>query len=217
MKVTLYTYWRSSSSHRVRIALGFKGIAHSVVAVNLLGNEQQSETHAARAPHQHVPALEIDGETFIESVAIVELLDELFPEVRLFPKEPRERARVRALVETVNAGIQPLQNLGVLVRHSSDHDERQAWGKHFNARGLEVIERLMERNDALGARGRFAYGDAFTAADAFLIPQVASAKRFGVDLAKLPRVTAAIAATAELPFVIAASPEAQPDAPPKMV
>ena len=224
MRVTLYSYWRSSSSHRVRIALGFKGIEHAIVPVNLLGGEQRSETHTARAAHQYVPALEItwsgadapriDGETFIESVAICELLDDLFPDVRLYPKDARDRARVRALVETVNAGIQPLQNLQVLLRHSQDHDERNAWAKHYNARGMEVLERLMERNEAHGARGRFAYGDAFTAADAFLIPQAASAKRFGVDLASYPRVSAALETTAKLPFVLAAAPEAQPDAPP---
>jgi maleylacetoacetate isomerase len=216
MKVTLYSYWRSSSSHRVRIALAFKGIEHTTVPVNLLGGEQRSETHTARAANQYVPALDVDGEVFIESVAIVELLDDLFPDVPLFPKDARERARVRALVETVNAGIQPLQNLAVLLRHSEDHDERQAWGKHFNARGLEVFERLIERNEARGVRGSFAYGDHFTAADVYLIPQAASALRFGVDLASYPRVLRAIETTAKLPFVLAAAPEAQPDAPPKM-
>jgi maleylpyruvate isomerase len=213
MKVTLYSFWASSSSHRVRIALGFKGIEHTLVPVDLGAGENREEPHKARAAHTYVPALEVDGETFIESVAIVELLDDLFPDVRLYPKGAADRARVRALVETVNAGIQPLQNLSVLLRHSSDHDERNAWGKHFNARGLEVLERLIERNEARGVRGRFAYGDNFTAADVFLIPQVASARRFGVDLEPFARVRRAIETTAELPFVKAAAPAAQPDAP----
>jgi maleylacetoacetate isomerase len=211
--ITLYSYWRSSSSHRVRIALGFKGIEHRVVTVNLLGGEQQSEEHTKRAPHQYVPALEIDGETFIESVAMMELLDDLFHEAPLYPKRALERARVRALVETVNAGIQPLQNLNVMVRHSSDHDTRNAWAAHFNARGLEVFEKLIERNESRGISGRFAYGDNFTAADACLIPQVLSAKRFGVDIEKFPRVARAIETTQHLPFVVAAAPENQPDAP----
>jgi len=213
MKVTLYSYWRSSSSHRVRIALGFKGIEHTLVTVNLLGGEHRSETHAKRAAHQYVPALEIDGETFIESVAIMELLDDLFPHALLYPKDALDRARVRALVETINAGVQPLQNLSVLVRHSSDRAAQGEWAKHFNARGLEVFERLMERNESHGISGPFAYGDAFGAADVVLIPQVASAKRFGVDVEKFPRVTRAIAASADLPFVKAAAPESQPDAP----
>ncbi|HEY1960083.1 MAG TPA: maleylacetoacetate isomerase [Polyangiaceae bacterium] len=213
MKVTLYSYWRSSSSHRVRIALGFKAVPHETVPVNLLGGEQRSESHAKRAANAYVPALEVDGEIFIESVAILELLDDLFPHALLYPKDAFGRARVRALVETVNAGTQPLQNLSVLVRHASDHDARNEWAKHFNARGLEVFERLMERNESHGIAGPFAYGDAFGAADACLIPQVASAKRFGVDVEKFPRIARAIAASADLPFVEAAAPESQPDAP----
>lgn len=213
MNITLYSYWRSSSSQRVRIALGFKGIEHRLVPVNLLERQHQSAEHSARAASQYVPTLEVDGETFIESVAICELLDDLFPHALLYPKDAFDRARVRALVETVNAGTQPLQNLSVMLRHSSDHDARNAWAKHFNERGLEVFERLMERHEAHGARGPFAYGNAFGAADVFLIPQVASAKRFGVDLEKFPRVRRAIAATADLPFVKSAAPESQPDMP----
>src|SRR5580765_6401199 len=209
MKVTLYSYWRSSSSHRVRIALGFKGIPFETVGVNLLGNEQASDEHKSRAPSGYVPALTIDGETYVESVAIIELLDDLFPDVALFPKKPRDRARVRALVETINSGIQPLQNLAVLARHSDDQAKRVEWAKHYNARGLEVFEHQMERN----GEGRFAFGDNFTAADCFLIPQVFSAKRFGVDVSKFPRVSQAIATTENLPFVKSAAPEAQPDAP----
>ena len=209
MKVTLYSYWRSSSSHRVRIALGFKGIPFETVGVNLLGGEQASDEHKLRAPNGYVPALAIDGDVFVESVAIIELLDDLFPDVSLFPKKPRDRARVRALVETINSGVQPLQNLSVLIRHTDDHDKRQAWAKHFNARGLEVFEHLMERN----GEGRFAFGDNFTAADCLLIPQVVAAKRFGVDVSQFPRVSQAIATTENLPFVKSAAPEAQPDAP----
>ena len=130
----------------------------------------------------------------------------------LIKKDARERAHVRALVETVNSGIQPLQNLNVLLRHSSDHDTRNAWANHYNARGLEVFERLMERGRK-GKDGKFAYGDAFSAADVFLIPQVLSAKRFGVDVSKFPLISAAIASSADLPFVKSAAPEAQIDAP----
>jgi maleylacetoacetate isomerase len=144
---------------------------------------------------------------------MIELLDDLFPDVSLFPKKPRDRARVRALVETINSGVQPLQNLAVLIRHSDDHDKRTEWAKHFNARGLEVFEDMMERNGAKNQMSEFAFGDAFSAADCFLIPQVLSAKRFGVDVSKFPRVSRAIATTENLPFVKSAAPEAQPDAP----
>ena len=213
-RLVLYTYWRSSSAHRVRIALGYKGLQYESVAVNLLAGEQAAEAHAARAPNAYVPALEVDGrDVFVESVAIIELLEELHPDPPLYPRSPFERARVRAMVETINAGVQPLQNLNVLLRHSSDHDERNAWARHYNERGLGVLERMMEQNEARGVRGRFAYGDSFTAADVYLIAQLPAARRFGVDLSRFPRLVAAAASSADLPFVAAAAPEAQPDAP----
>jgi maleylpyruvate isomerase len=212
-ELVLYTYWRSSSSHRVRLALGYKRLQYRSVGVNLLANEQSGPAHSARAPNAYVPSLEMDGEVFVESVAILELLEELHPDPPLYPKAPKDRARVRAMVETVNAGVQPLQNLAVLMRHSEDHDERIAWARHFNARGLGVLERMMDQNDARGVRGPFAYGAAFGAADVMMIPQLASAVRFGVDLAPFPRVRSAVEASADLPFVKAAAPEAQPDAP----
>ena len=213
MHVTLYSYWRSSSSHRVRIALAYKEIAHDVVTVNLLAGEQSSDEHKKRAPSGYVPALKIDDEMFVESVAMMELLDDLFSGKPLYPRDAIGKARVRALVETVNAGIQPLQNLSVLLRHSDDHDTRNAWAKHFVTRGLEVFERLMERNEERGIRGEYVYGDDFGAADCVLIPQIASARRFGVDLSVLPRISAVDKATAKLPFVMTAAPENQPDAP----
>src|SRR4051812_34596631 len=115
-KLTLSTYWRSSCSYRVRIALGYKKLAHEQIFVNLLDGEQKTPEHLARNPIGHVPTLTIDGVTYTESVAIIELLEELYPEPALLPSTPHERARVRALVQTINAGIQPLQNLIVLDR-----------------------------------------------------------------------------------------------------
>ncbi len=212
-RLVLYSYWRSSSSHRVRVALAYKRLQYESVAVNLLAGEQSEDPHVARAPNAYVPALEIDGQTFVESVAILELLEDLFPDPPLYPKSPFDRARVRAMVETVNAGVQPLQNLGVLLRHSSDHDERNAWARHFNERGLRVLERKMQQNVARGVRGRFAYGDTFTAADVYLVAQLPAALRFGVDISKLERVSAVARAYEGLDFLAGAAPEAQPDAP----
>lgn len=211
--IVLYTYWRSSSSYRVRIALAHKGIAHRSVHVNLLKKEQSAPEHVARAATGYIPCLVIDGKPFIESVAIIELLEDLFPRPALFPRDARDRARVRALVEVVNSGTQPLQNLAVLEHVSSDAAARVEWAKHFNERGLAAFERLMAANEAEGVRGRYAYGDYFSAADAFLVPQVYSAKRFGVDLAAYPRVRAAYEAATALPFVRDAAPERQGDAP----
>jgi maleylpyruvate isomerase len=214
-ELVLYTYWRSSSSHRVRIALGYKGLAYRSEIVNLLEKEQKTDAYKKNNPMGHIPCLLVDGKPFVESVAICELLEELHPTPALLPKAPEDRARVRALVEIVNAGIQPLQNLTVLERVGEDKDVRLGWLRHFITRGLTAFEALVERHEAeSGAKGPFAYGEAFTMADAFLVPQVYAARRYGVDLGPLRRVVRAEAAAQELPFVKDARPEAQPDAKP---
>jgi len=209
MKVVLYSYWRSSSSHRVRIALSLKGVPFELRTVNLLAGEQMTGEHVARSPMGYVPCLVVDGETFVESVAIIELLEDLVPTPRLFPRDPKDRARVRAMVEMVSSGIQPLQNLRVLQRASSSKDEQLAFAREFNQRGLEAIERTMESSRV---RGRYAYGDEPTAADVFLLPQITSARRFGVDFSRLGRVVSAADAFATHPAAKKAAPEAQPDA-----
>src|SRR5690349_16915837 len=112
---TLYNYWRSSSSHRVRIALALKGIDYEYVAVNLLEGEQRKETYKARSPTGRVPCLVLDGESFVESVAIIEMLEERFPEPPVYPSGHVGRARVRALVEIVNSATQPYQNNTLLA------------------------------------------------------------------------------------------------------
>jgi maleylacetoacetate isomerase len=211
-KLVLYGYWRSSSSYRVRFALEHKRVPYETVAVDLLKGEQSTPDHKARNPLGFVPCLLIDGVAFSESVAIVELLDDLFPAPPLYPREMYARARVRALVEAVNADTQPLQNRHVLLHVSENADAQKAWAKHFVARGLAAIEGMMEMNAREGAKGRFAFGDALTAADVFLVPQLYNARRFGVDLAAYPRVVAAEAAALETPAAKAAAPEAQKDA-----
>ena len=206
-KLVLSTYWRSSCSFRVRIALGYKKLAYEPMFVNLLDGEQKKPEYLAKNPIGHVPTLTIDGAPYVESVAIMELLEELYPDPPLLPKTPQERARVRALVETINAGIQPLQNLVVLERVAgSDAEKRTAWMKHFIPRGLGAFEQLASES------GPFANGAAFSMADACLVPQVYAARRVGVDLAAFPRIVRADAAASELSFVAAAKPEAQPDA-----
>ena len=137
-ELVLYTYWRSSSAYRVRLALAAKGIPYRSVAVNLLEGAQRSPPHLERNPMGQVPCLVVGGETFVESVAIIELLEELHPDPPLLPREPAARARVRALVEVVNAGTQPLQNLRVLQKLSSDHEVRKDWIRHF----IENLEQV---------------------------------------------------------------------------
>jgi maleylacetoacetate isomerase len=211
-RLTLYNYWRSSSSHRVRIALALKGLAYEYVAVDLRVGEQGSDPHRARSPTGYVPCLTIDGVPYVESVAMVELLEERFPSPPLFPSDPHGRARVRGLVEIVNSGTQPLQNLGVLRRVSADADEQGKWAGHFVTRGLEAFEAAMAVAEREGVGGPFAYGAAPTAADVFLVPQVFSARRFRVDVAPLRRVSRAFDAAMQLEPFRSAAPENQPDA-----
>jgi maleylpyruvate isomerase len=211
-ELTLYNYWRSSSSHRVRIALELKGLQYRYSVVNLLAEEHTSEAHKARSPTGYVPCLEIDGVPYVESVAILELLEELFPTPALYPKDARGRARVRTLVEIVNSGIQPLQNRHVTLFVSPDADLQKRWLQHFVGRGMAALEAALELGEREGARGPFAYGDAPTAADAFLVPQMVSAQRFHVDLAACPRVQRAFDAAMKLDAFRRAAPDQQPDA-----
>lgn len=214
-KLILSNYWRSSCSYRVRIALGYKNLAYDPEFVNLLDGEQKTTEYKARNPIGHVPTLTIDGVPYVESVAIMELLEELYPDPPLLPKTPQHRARVRELVETINAGIQPLQNLVVLDRigdAKTEQDKRVAWMKFFMPRGLAAYEALVARAENEGISGPFSFGETFSIADACLIPQVYAARRVGVDLTPFPRILRIDAAASELPFVAAAKPEAQPDA-----
>jgi maleylpyruvate isomerase len=209
MAISLYTYWRSSSAYRVRIALGAKGIGYEPVFVNLLQGQHKTDDYKATAnPMGYVPCLEIDGAKYVESTAIVELLEDLYPEPPLYPKSAEDRARVRALVQYINAGTQPLQNLAVLEYLSPDHEVRKTWLRHFITRGLDAFEMLASRY----GEGRFSFGDRFGAADVFLIPQLYNARRYQIDLAPYPRISRIEQACTELAFVKAAHPDVQPDA-----
>jgi maleylpyruvate isomerase len=158
---------------------------------------------------------------YVESVAIIELLEELHPAPPLFPAEPHGRARVRMLVEIVNSGIQPLQNSGVVahleevLRHAGAGDPRagtRAWLRHFVDRGIGAFERAMETNARAGVDGPYAYGASPSAADVYLVPQVAAARRFGVPIEPYPRVRAAFEAASQLDAFKKAAPENQIDA-----
>jgi maleylacetoacetate isomerase len=211
--LVLHAYWRSSASYRVRLALAAKRLPHRIVPVNIVTGEQGAESYLQRSATGYVPALVIDGVAFSESVAILELLDELYPDPPLYPRDPFARARVRALVEIVNSGIQPLQNLNVTLRLPGDAASREQWVQHFIAKGLAAFERAMSHHEAAGVSGNFAFGDSLTAADLVLIPQLAAARRFHVDLTAFPRITRAGASALLVPGLDAAAPEKQPDAP----
>jgi maleylacetoacetate isomerase len=218
--LTLYTYWRSSASFRVRIALAYKGLAYDPVFINLQAGEQRKEEYRAVGhPMGYVPCLVVDGVQYVESTAIIELLEEIHPSPPLLPKLPGDRARVRALMQVVNAGIQPLQNLAVLDYLGPEPARRVEWMRHFITRGLAGWEALAARfeKESGGERaagGPFAYGPDFSAADVLLIPQLYAARRFDIDLTAFPTIMRVEEATKDLPFVKAAYPDAQPDAKP---
>ena len=215
MTLRLYSFWRSSSAWRVRIALGLKGLGYQYVAVDLGAGEQWSEAQKARNPSHQVPVLEVEAagqplRRLVQSMAIIEWLDEVHPAPPLLPPTADGRARVRALAEHVNSGIQPLQNALVLkrLRDKVPGWDRE-WARQAIAEGLAALELAVGG----GGAGRFCHGDAPGLADCYLVPQLYSARRFGVDLAGLPRLLRIEAACAPLPAFQAAHPDRQPDAP----
>lgn len=216
MTMRLYNYWRSSASWRVRSALHLKGIAFEYVPVHLVQGEQRSAEHQARNPMEQVPALELElpgrGRVVVtQSLAIIELLDELHPEPALLPRDPYLRARARELAEIVNAGIQPHQNLTPMGRIDAlQAGAGKLHARHFNDVGLAAYEAR-----AKDVAGRFSVGDSPSIADLCLIPQIYSARRFEVpDLeARFPLLMRIEAACNALPAFQAAHPDAQPDAP----
>jgi maleylacetoacetate isomerase len=213
VNLVLYHYWRSSSSWRVRFALHYKGIPYESRFVNLRAGEQSKGEHKQLSPLGVVPCLLVDGRPLSESVAILEYLEDIVPEKALLPHEPWRRARVRQLVELVNSGIQPLQNLGVLDHLSSDEAVRHAWARHFIERGLAGFESALSSVETEFGSGPYCFGDKLTLADVYLVPQVGSAIRFGVPLDPFPRICRIHAECMKLESAIAAAPENQPDAP----
>ncbi|MBL8913228.1 MAG: maleylacetoacetate isomerase [Archangium sp.] len=208
----LFNYWRSSASYRVRLALHFKGLSFEYAPVNLVKGEQHQAEHIARNPWHSVPVLQLDDGTLIpQSVAIVEYLEEKHPTPALFPRDLVARARMRAMVETVNSGIQPLHNLQVLnyVKDELKGDTK-AWSEKWIGQGLDALEAMAKTSS-----GKFMVGDAFTFADACLLPQLFGARRFAsVDAARYPTLIRVEAECMKLDFVQKARPEAQPDAVP---
>ena len=212
-RIRLYSYWRSSCSHRVRIALGYKGLDYEYVAVDITSPEELGGAYRERSPSGYVPCLVYDGLPYVESVAILELLEERHPSPALLPSDLHGRARVRALVEMINSGIQPLQNRSVIQYVSPDIEEQGRWLKHFVGKGLAALEAALALNAREGVTGRYAFGSMPTLADACLVPQVVVAARIGIDLAPFERVRGAYDAAMELPAFVAAAPENQPDRP----
>ena len=206
----LHGYFRSTAAWRVRIALALKGLAYEQAFHHLRRGEQRAADYLAVNPQGLVPALVLgDGAVLTQSLAIVEYLDEMHPSPPLLPADPVGRARVRAFALAIACDIHPVQNLIVLDqlrRVGLDEDAVHAWAREVIDRGLSACERLLEVGD-----GPFAFGEVPGLADLCLVPQLANARRFGVDL-RWPRIAAVEAACAEVPAFVAARPENQPDA-----
>lgn len=188
--ITLYDYWRSSAAYRVRIALGLCGLEFDSVSINLLEGEHKGEAHLARNPQGFVPALEMDGHMMTQSVAIIEYLHEVHPDVGLLPATPLDRQRVRALSYATAMDIHPVCNLGVVkfaMGLGEDGNQiRLDWFHKFIGDGLAAYERMLEQN----APSDFSFGDAPTMADICLMPQLYNAHRWEVDLSAMPRILA---------------------------
>ena len=209
----LYNFFRSGTSHRLRIALNLKGIDYEYVAVDLRSEEHLGADFKAVNPQGLVPALADGDLTLIQSPAIIEWLEERYPTPPLLPANPDDRARVRALAAIVGCDIHPINNRRVLeyLRRTLGCDEAavQAWCATWIDAGFAALEALLAADPR---RGAFCFGDAPTLADVYLVPQVESARRFKVDLAPYPHIVAIDRACAELEAFRRAAPAVQPDA-----
>lgn len=209
----LYSFFRSGTSHRLRIALNLKGLTPDYIPVDLRVDEQAQAPFKAINPQGLVPALAVDGQVLIQSPAIIEWLEETHPMPALLPQGAAARARVRALAAIVGCDVHPINNRRILVylrqQFGADEAAVNAWCATWISAGFEAIEALLAQDSQ---RGDFCFGGAPSLADVYLVPQVESARRFGVDMSAWPLISAVDAACAQLPAFAQAAPAVQPDA-----
>jgi maleylacetoacetate isomerase len=207
-----YGYFRSSAAYRCRIAFNLKGVKPHLVPVHLRKGEQRSADYLAKNPNGLVPALETGGRLLTQSLAIMEWLEETQPEPPLLPRDPLDRAHVRALALAICCDIHPLQNLRVLNHLKTELGQDQAgldgWCRRWIESGLAAFESTVVRS---GKAGKFCFGDTPGMADACLVPQMFSAARFGADVGKLANLQRIMISCDAHPAFIAAHPSRQPD------
>ena len=209
----LYSFFRSGTSHRLRIALNLKKLKYEYVAVDLRAEQHLKPEYKALNPQGLVPALEVDGKVLVQSPAIIEWLEERFPSPALLPTDVDDRARVRALAAIVGCDIHPINNRRILqtLKNQMHQDEAAVneWCATWIGAGFDAIEALLAADTQ---RGAFCFGDTPTLADVYLVPQIESARRFKVDITRWPCIQAVDAACAQLDAFSQAAPAMQPDA-----
>ena len=212
----LYTFFRSSASYRVRIAMNLKGLSYepSLIHLSKDGGGQNQPAFRDINPQGLLPVLvDDDGNTLTQSLAIIEYLDELYPAIPLMPKDALGRAQVRSISQAISCDIHPINNLRVLqylggkLGHSED--ERNAWYRYWTEGGLQAVEAMLVHS---GKAGKFCHGDTPTMADCCLVPQIFNAKRFECDLSKMPTLNRINDACLQIEAFAKASPSQQPDA-----
>ncbi|KAM8948527.1 maleylacetoacetate isomerase [Lycaon pictus] len=210
-KPILYSYFRSSCSWRVRIALALKNIDYETIPTNLIkdGGQQFSKEFQALNPMKQVPVLKIDGITIGQSLAIIEYLEETRPTPRLLPQDPKKRAYVHMISNLIVSGIQPLQNLSVLKQLRQENN--LPWAQKAISSGFEALEQILQ-----GTAGKYCVGDEVTMADLCLVPQVANAERFEVDLTPYPAISRINKTLLALEAFQVSHPCRQPDTPPEL-
>ncbi|KAM6916956.1 maleylacetoacetate isomerase isoform 2-T2 [Lycodopsis pacificus] len=206
-KPVLHGYFRSSCSWRVRIAFALKGIEYDQVPVNLIkdGGQQLTEQYKKLNPMLQVPAVEIDGITLCQSLAVIQYVDETRPGPRLLPADPKKRAQVRMISDVIASGIQPLQNLHVIQKIGA---EKVQWAQHFIDRGFQALEPILKQT-----AGKYCVGDEISMADICLVPQVYNAERFKVDVGQYPTINRLNQTLLEIEAFKVTNPSCQPDTP----
>ncbi len=206
----LYSYWRSTTSYRVRAALHLKGLAFETIPVDLIAGAQRDPDYAALNPGQGVPTLVLDdGTVLTQSMAILDYLDQIATP-RLLPDDPVQRARVMAAAHAVALDVHPVNNLRVVqhlqAAHGASQNDAKAWMQHWIAEGFAAVETMVETDT------KFAFGDTPDLADLCIVAQTYNAHRWGIDMAPYPRLARVEAACLANPAINAARPENQPDA-----
>lgn len=212
--LVLYSYFRSSASYRVRIALNLKQLSYEYKPIHLIngGGEQYSEEYRRLNPSAELPTLVHNGRAIGQSVAIIQYLDDVFFQHPLIPQDPYLKAKTLQVCEVVNSGIQPLQNLRVLKKLEQDfsatEEQKNRWIQHWIRLGFESLEKILEPH-----AGPFAFGARPSMADAFLMPQIYNAHRFQVDMTPFPTLNQIAKSCGDLDAFQRAHPDDQPDTP----